>query len=203
MESSDRTEANIWTEWNQVNRTEANVWTERNQVNRTEANVWTECNQVNRTEENVWTERNQVNRTEANVWTECNQVNSHRLISQQCSPQTNCNVTLIVLPSIFCIFRCKITNKCSRVLSALLYSSNYPDMFRQLTDIFRGLHVPCKLLQFCLRLGYCYCYWCGQPHNHNHNRGADKTAMYPIFNAKCLLGSKNSQNISNINKPQQ
>jgi hypothetical protein len=54
----------------------------------------------------------------------------------------------------FCTFRCKITNKCWRVLSALLYSSNYPDMFRQLTAIFRGLHVPWKLLQFCLRLGW-------------------------------------------------
>jgi hypothetical protein len=36
----------------------------------------------------------------------------------------------------------------------LLYSSNYPDMFRQLTVIFRGLHVPRKLLQYCLRLGW-------------------------------------------------
>jgi hypothetical protein len=27
-------------------------------------------------------------------------------------------------------------------------------MFRQLTDIFRGLHVPRKLLQYCLRLGW-------------------------------------------------
>jgi hypothetical protein len=45
----------------------------------------------------------------------------------------------------FCVFRRKKANKCSRV--SLLYSSNYPDMFRQLTAIFRGLHVPCKLLQ--------------------------------------------------------
>jgi hypothetical protein len=51
-----------------------------------------------------------------------------------------------------CISRCKITNKCSRVLSALLFSPNYPDMIRQLTAIFRGLHILCKLLQFCLRL---------------------------------------------------
>jgi hypothetical protein len=36
------------------------------------------------------------------------------------------------------------------VVSRLFYSSNYPDMFRQLTAILRGLHVPCKLLQFCL-----------------------------------------------------
>jgi hypothetical protein len=27
-------------------------------------------------------------------------------------------------------------------------------MFRQLTAIFRGLHVPRKLLQYCLRLGW-------------------------------------------------
>jgi hypothetical protein len=54
----------------------------------------------------------------------------------------------------FCIFQCKVTNKCSRVLSASLYSPNYPDMFRQLTAIFTVLHVPCKLLQFCLRLGW-------------------------------------------------
>jgi hypothetical protein len=26
----------------------------------------------------------------------------------------------------------------------------YPDMFRQVIAIFRGLHVPYKLLQFCL-----------------------------------------------------
>jgi hypothetical protein len=37
---------------------------------------------------------------------------------------------------------------------SLLYSSNYHDTFRQLTAIFRGLHVPCKILQFCLRLGW-------------------------------------------------
>jgi hypothetical protein len=30
----------------------------------------------------------------------------------------------------------------------LLYLSYYPDMFRQLTAIFRGLHVSRKLLQF-------------------------------------------------------
>jgi hypothetical protein len=35
------------------------------------------------------------------------------------------------------------------VVNCVLYSSNYPDMFRQLTAILRGLHVPRKLLQVC------------------------------------------------------
>jgi hypothetical protein len=36
----------------------------------------------------------------------------------------------------------------------LLYPLNYPDMFRHPISILGGLHVPRKLLQFCLRLGW-------------------------------------------------
>jgi hypothetical protein len=36
----------------------------------------------------------------------------------------------------------------------LLYLLNYPDMFRHPIAILMGLHVPRKLLQFCLRLSW-------------------------------------------------
>jgi hypothetical protein len=62
-------------------------------------------------------------------------------------------------------FRCKTTNKCSRVLSALLYSSNYPDIFRQLTTIFRGLHFLVSYSTFTCASGGCGLRFacCGQP----------------------------------------
>jgi hypothetical protein len=60
---------------------------------------------------------------------------------------------MAVVPSIFLI-RWKLTNKWSK---QFLLCSNYPDidMFRHLNAIFRGLHFPCKLLQFfSLRFGW-------------------------------------------------
>jgi hypothetical protein len=59
---------------------------------------------------------------------------------------------------------CKITNKCSRVLSALVYLPNYPEIFRQLTAIFRGLHVPLSYSSFvCVSGGWgLRLVWCGQ-----------------------------------------
>jgi hypothetical protein len=56
---------------------------------------------------------------------------------------------LIIVPSVF-MNRCNITNKCSSALCFYCTRLNYPDMFRQPNAIFRGLHVPRKLLQFCL-----------------------------------------------------
>jgi hypothetical protein len=51
------------------------------------------------------------------------------------------------------VFRCEITNKCS-TLSKFYYTFQiYPDMFRQVIAIFRGLHMPYKLLQYCLCFG--------------------------------------------------
>jgi hypothetical protein len=61
---------------------------------------------------------------------------------------------LIVAPSIFVLSVARQRTNAQGCCKLLLHSSNYPDMFRQLTAIFRWLHVPRKLLQYCLRLGW-------------------------------------------------
>jgi hypothetical protein len=69
----------------------------------------------------------------------------------------------------FCIFRCKITNKSHRCCKLLLYSSNYPDMFRQLNAIFRGLQFFASYSSIVCASGGCGLWFgrCGQLPRHS------------------------------------